>query len=278
MNAPDAALLLAFSAGLLAAFNPCGFALLPAYLGMFLADRRGGRAVTRALGVGGTVTMGFVVTFGVAGLAVSALSLRFGQWISALTALLGVLLVVAGLVLLAGKKVSVRFPRASSRSRLALGHVLVRDHLRHRLAFVHLAGVHGRGCHLFHRQRVVATGHWSVPRLRAGDGLGAHCAGPGDGAFPRPSGIRDAPHHPTHRSHLGRLPAGCRGVRDLVRLRGVPLVPGRAGDHWADCLGGRRLGRGVKHGQRHPPLRIPAGPGNGRGRCVVGHSPKHPHA
>ncbi len=112
MNAPDAALLLAFSAGLLAAFNPCGFALLPAYLGMFLADRRGGRAVTRALGVGAAVTLGFVVTFGVAGLAVSALSLRFGQWISALTALLGVLLVVAGLVLLAGKKVSVRFPRA----------------------------------------------------------------------------------------------------------------------------------------------------------------------
>jgi cytochrome c biogenesis protein CcdA len=105
-------LLLAFSAGILAAFNPCGFALLPAYLGMFLADREGGRAVRRALAVGAAVTMGFVVTFGMAGFAVSALSLRFGEWISALTVVLGVVLVGAGIVLLAGRKVLVRFPRA----------------------------------------------------------------------------------------------------------------------------------------------------------------------
>jgi len=64
----------AFAAGLASAVNPCGFAMLPAYLGLYLGgddkaneDVRTGRQVGRAFLVGGAVTAGFVVLFGSAG-------------------------------------------------------------------------------------------------------------------------------------------------------------------------------------------------------------------
>ncbi len=68
------ALALAFIAGTVATVNPCGFALLPAYLSYFLGlgdDRRGSgesaNPVLRALAVSAAVTLGFVVVFGVMG-------------------------------------------------------------------------------------------------------------------------------------------------------------------------------------------------------------------
>ncbi|GAC1583344.1 MAG: hypothetical protein NVS3B24_22000 [Candidatus Dormibacteria bacterium] len=68
----------AFGAGMVSAVNPCGFALLPGYLGLFLGDRSGegdglsaAERVKRALLVGVTVTASFVLLFGVAGLALS---------------------------------------------------------------------------------------------------------------------------------------------------------------------------------------------------------------
>ncbi|MGD9526226.1 MAG: cytochrome c biogenesis CcdA family protein [Dehalococcoidia bacterium] len=102
---------LAFAAGILAAFNPCGFALLPSYAAMFLDGRRGSRGVARALSVSAWVTVGFVVTFGVMGVAVTWLSVRFGEWLSWLTMAMGVVLVVSGTMMLAGRSTSVRIPR-----------------------------------------------------------------------------------------------------------------------------------------------------------------------
>jgi cytochrome c biogenesis protein CcdA len=72
----------ALVAGMVAAVNPCGFALLPAYLGYYLGDGRGGPGVRgqlgRALLVSGTVTASFALLFGlagiIAGLAASALT------------------------------------------------------------------------------------------------------------------------------------------------------------------------------------------------------------
>ena len=67
-------LLFAFTAGLLATVNPCGFAMLPAYLSYFLgldegtvATRSTAAAVAVALRVGTLVAGGFVVVFGGAG-------------------------------------------------------------------------------------------------------------------------------------------------------------------------------------------------------------------
>ena len=76
----DARLALAFSAGMLATVNPCGFAMLPAYLSYFIgageAERRmrPGANVARALAVGASVSAGFMVLFAVAGMLLSWLS------------------------------------------------------------------------------------------------------------------------------------------------------------------------------------------------------------
>ena len=65
----DAPLGLAFAAGLVATVNPCGFAMLPAYLSLFLtdprdADRSGVRAGLRVRLI---VTVAFVATFAIVG-------------------------------------------------------------------------------------------------------------------------------------------------------------------------------------------------------------------
>ena len=72
---PDQGLLaLALGAGMLAAVNPCGFALLPAYLSLLVVGDQPAtrpRAVGRALALTAAMTSGFVVVFGVFGLAVA---------------------------------------------------------------------------------------------------------------------------------------------------------------------------------------------------------------
>ncbi|MEX2502460.1 MAG: cytochrome c biogenesis protein CcdA [Trueperaceae bacterium] len=67
----------AFGAGMVSAVNPCGFAMLPAYLGLYLRgdDDRAGTVsarLGRALLVGATVTVGFVLLFGVVGFVLGA--------------------------------------------------------------------------------------------------------------------------------------------------------------------------------------------------------------
>ena len=111
---------LAFAAGLLAAFNPCGFALLPAYLAYFVgvSGRRAEdgpphpvRAVLRALVVAASLTAGFVVVFGVVGAVVSVASVQVSRYAPWLTVVVGVALVGLGLAMLAGKEVRVSLPR-----------------------------------------------------------------------------------------------------------------------------------------------------------------------
>ena len=68
----------AYAAGMVSAVNPCGFVMLPAYLGLYLGVNDKDAAavhpvvhIFRALKVGGSVTLGFVVLFGAAGLLMS---------------------------------------------------------------------------------------------------------------------------------------------------------------------------------------------------------------
>lgn len=64
----------AFAAGAVATVNPCGFALLPAYLTRRLADNsRAGatRTAARALAVGALATVGFLAVFATAGSAIA---------------------------------------------------------------------------------------------------------------------------------------------------------------------------------------------------------------
>ena len=113
-----------FSLGLVAAFNPCGFALLPAYLGYFIgvesADRptSGAKALgamLRAMAVALTLTAGFVVVFGAFGalfetvLSQDAVFDRIGY----VTIAVGVVMALLGLWLLTGRAVNLRLPKMS---------------------------------------------------------------------------------------------------------------------------------------------------------------------
>ncbi len=101
----------AFGAGMVAAVNPCGFALLPAYLGRYLGDSGGNHAsvrprLIRALSVSGMITAGFVVLFGVAGLALVVATTAVVRAMPWLGLLMGVLLIIEGGRALSGSHIA----------------------------------------------------------------------------------------------------------------------------------------------------------------------------
>jgi len=112
----DAPLALAFAAGLVATVNPCGFAMLPAYLSYFMGleedQASRGRAMRSALAVGAVVSTGFLVVFGLAGLLITA-GFRFVigaiPWFAVVV---GVGVVALGIALLLGREITVGLPKA----------------------------------------------------------------------------------------------------------------------------------------------------------------------
>jgi len=97
----------AFGLGMAAAVNPCGFALLPTYLGLYLGSATGERIpwpaqVRRALRVSTVMTMSFVALFGAAGLILGFLGAAVGGWLAWVSLATGVVLAIAGGRLLAG--------------------------------------------------------------------------------------------------------------------------------------------------------------------------------
>ncbi len=98
---------LAIAAGMLAAVNPCGFALLPAYLSVLvLGDDSPGaaRAVGRALALTAWMTLGFAAVFGVFGLVVSPVAAEVQRYLPWFTVGFGALVALAGLWLLLGRE------------------------------------------------------------------------------------------------------------------------------------------------------------------------------
>lgn len=110
-----ATLSFALGAGLVAALNPCGFAFLPGYLGLVIADSRGtSRPVALARAGAATVTMsaGFLTVFGIFGLAVSPLIASAQKYLPFATVVIGALLLAMGAWLLSGRDISVLLPTA----------------------------------------------------------------------------------------------------------------------------------------------------------------------
>lgn len=100
----------AFGAGMVAAVNPCGFALLPSYLALYLgsddgipARRRVGLRLMRAVSVSAAVTLSFVVLFGVAGLLLSVATSAIAVYFPWAGLAIGILLVLAGGMMLGGR-------------------------------------------------------------------------------------------------------------------------------------------------------------------------------
>lgn len=100
------ALSLAVGAGMLAAVNPCGFALLPAYLGIFVLDERPGRAAAlgRAARATAALTLGFAAVFAIFGLAIMPVASSVTGQLPWFTVVLGVTLAVAGAWVLLGRR------------------------------------------------------------------------------------------------------------------------------------------------------------------------------
>ena len=106
-----ASALFALAAGMASAVNPCGFAMLPAYLGMYLGDKEDEQKavqpvkhLARALLVGLTVTAGFVVLFGVVG-AIIGLGANFiGDLLQWLGLVIGIGLAIVGAWMVGGGK------------------------------------------------------------------------------------------------------------------------------------------------------------------------------
>lgn len=111
----EAPLALAFASGMVATVNPCGFAMLPAYLGFFLGLEAGDRnvraSVSRSLAVGLSVSAGFLVVFSGVGLAIYHLSASVNEWTPGATVVIGVVLVVLGLAMLRGYEPVVNLPK-----------------------------------------------------------------------------------------------------------------------------------------------------------------------
>ena len=102
----------AFAAGMASAVNPCGFAMLPAYMGLYLGSNDKSKEVSspvmhvgKAVLVGGVVTAGFVVLFSVAGAVIGfgarSLVVDVLPWLG-LT--IGILLAIVGSWVLGGGK------------------------------------------------------------------------------------------------------------------------------------------------------------------------------
>ncbi|MHB8659514.1 MAG: SCO family protein [Solirubrobacteraceae bacterium] len=114
----NGALGFAFAAGAVATVNPCGFALLPAYLARQVAE--GGRtgsaaAAGRALAVGALATVGFLLVFASAGSAIALGAHTLTGIFPWLGLAVGLLLAAFGLATLLGRQPSLRLPQLGRR-------------------------------------------------------------------------------------------------------------------------------------------------------------------
>src|SRR5690349_5826502 len=101
---------LAFAAGLVAALNPCGFAMLPAYL--VLVVRGEGTtstalaAIARALAATVGMGLGFLTVFGLFGALTISAGATVQQYLPYLVVAIGIVLVALGIWLLSGRELT----------------------------------------------------------------------------------------------------------------------------------------------------------------------------
>jgi len=110
----------AFTLGMVALLNPCGFALLPAYLGFFIStdDPQEGEsrllALNRAQLVGLSLTLGFLTVFGLIGLVLVGSIGTIGPWLPHVTVVMGIGLVALGVAMLLGFEPMMKMPKMNA--------------------------------------------------------------------------------------------------------------------------------------------------------------------
>lgn len=96
-----------FGAGILAFFNPCGFAMLPAYVAYYLGNSEPTvqsklRALLNGLILGAVVSAGFLTVFSILGVIISLLGGAIGKFFPWAGALIGLGLLFVGAKMLSG--------------------------------------------------------------------------------------------------------------------------------------------------------------------------------
>lgn len=111
-----ATLTVALLAGVLATFNPCGFALLPAYLTLVASTTEGKtrpQALLDGIRFATGMTVGFVLVFGAFGLLIAPLASTIQRYLPVLTMVVGIVLIAVGIWLTIGR--SMRGPKIAMR-------------------------------------------------------------------------------------------------------------------------------------------------------------------
>jgi cytochrome c biogenesis protein CcdA len=106
---------LAFGAGLVAALNPCGFAMLPAYLALVVRGEGTGAvaALGRALVATAAMAAGFATVFVAFGLLTVSAASTVQRYLPFATIVIGIFLAALGIWLLLGRELSARMIRKS---------------------------------------------------------------------------------------------------------------------------------------------------------------------
>ncbi|MFT5530343.1 MAG: cytochrome c-type biogenesis protein [Candidatus Poriferisodalaceae bacterium] len=114
----NANLTFAFTAGMVATVNPCGFAMLPAYLSFFLGLESGSpdadrprASLGRALLTGLVVSAGFLLVFGIVGVAVTAGLQAIRDIVPWIAIVIGAVLIVLGIAVLSGFRLQAVLPK-----------------------------------------------------------------------------------------------------------------------------------------------------------------------
>ena len=105
--------LFSFTAGLVSSVNPCGFVMLPAYIGLYLASNTSQSQTNlspftlllRAISIGCIVTLGFVFLFASVGLVIGLGVSIIAVWMPWVGLFVGVGLVFCGVWLITGGKI-----------------------------------------------------------------------------------------------------------------------------------------------------------------------------
>lgn len=99
---------LAFAAGMVAALNPCGFAMLPAYLTLVVDRENAGQlaAAGRALAATTAMAAGFLTVFGLFGLLTVSVASTLQRYLPYVTVVIGVALAGLGIWLLCGRELA----------------------------------------------------------------------------------------------------------------------------------------------------------------------------
>ena len=101
---------------MVATFNPCGFALLPTYIGSFVAGdgaESSTAKIFRAARISLAMAAAFVFVFGAVGLVLDQVVSSLARYLPWVTIVIGLALVVGGFWLLAGRSLGVRLTQPS---------------------------------------------------------------------------------------------------------------------------------------------------------------------